>query len=443
MAKKIAPRPRLLVADAQGNIYDHPELLLLVRRGEEFGLPRPDELMPLPEESEMFRLPGRKAVGLDPESGEAVVDEDEAVAAFISPGHTISSLAAYATQPGAPTLPMFAYGAVGYEHGKFWVCASKVDPDQRQVFSHIPRERIQKGAQALLRRFPKNRLVQHLAGCALTNCCPAARNLALGRFEAPLPTARTCNARCVGCISEQPEDSGFPCTQQRIAFTPTADEVAEVMLAHVAREPRPILSFGQGCEGEPLTEAGLIAAAVRLFREKHAGKATVNVNTNGSRPDVVAELAAAGVNSLRISLNSARPGLYEAYYRPRGYGFSDVTETIRRAKAAGLFISLNLLYFPGVTDSEGELEALSGLIGGLKVDFVQLRNLNLDPELYMRLAGGFAQGSGMGLANFRKRLRRACPWLKFGYFNPYLGEGWEPGKVEKDADETPEDDTEL
>ena len=58
-------RPHMLVADEQGNIYDHPDFLLLCRRGEEWSLPRPDELMPLPEESELFLLPGRRAVGLN------------------------------------------------------------------------------------------------------------------------------------------------------------------------------------------------------------------------------------------------------------------------------------------------------------------------------------------------------------------------------------------
>ena len=37
-------RPHMLVADEQGNIYDHPDFLLLCRRGEEWSLPRPDEL---------------------------------------------------------------------------------------------------------------------------------------------------------------------------------------------------------------------------------------------------------------------------------------------------------------------------------------------------------------------------------------------------------------
>ena len=49
-------RPHMLVADEQGNIYDHPDFLLLCRRGEEWSLPRPDELMPLTEESELIML---------------------------------------------------------------------------------------------------------------------------------------------------------------------------------------------------------------------------------------------------------------------------------------------------------------------------------------------------------------------------------------------------
>ena len=85
-------RPHMLVADEQGNIYDHPDFLLLCRRGEEWSLPRPDELMPLPEESELFLLPGRRAVGLNPETGETEVMEDWAVAAFAAPAHTLTAL---------------------------------------------------------------------------------------------------------------------------------------------------------------------------------------------------------------------------------------------------------------------------------------------------------------------------------------------------------------
>jgi len=188
-------RPTLVYADESGNVYDHPELLMLTRRGGEITPPRPDELMPLPPESELFLLPGRDALGLDPETGQVERLPVTAVAAFLSPGHTLGALAAYAKRKDAPTLPLFAYGAVGFANDRFYVCAKKVDQDRRQVFTGIPSERIAKGASKLMAEFPKNRLIRHLGKCALTFCCPAARNLALGRFEAPLPTSRACNAR--------------------------------------------------------------------------------------------------------------------------------------------------------------------------------------------------------------------------------------------------------
>jgi pyruvate-formate lyase-activating enzyme len=424
MAAKV--RPHLLFAGADGNIYDHPDLLMLCRRGREMGLPRPDELTPLPPESELFLLPGRHALGLDPETGQVEAMEEQPVAAFVCPGYTLTGHAAYSSGPDAPVLPLFAYGAVGFANGRFYVSAKRVDEDKRQVFENIARGRIQQGAQQWLKEFPDNRLVQHLMGCALTNCCPAARNLCLGRFEAPLPTSRTCNARCVGCISLQPEESGFPATQSRLAFTPTPDEIVQIMQRHGKREARPVYSFGQGCEGEPLTEAETIAQAIATFRSQ-GGAGTVNVNTNASLPGAVERIAQAGASSMRVSLNSAREPLYNAYYRPKGYGLEDVRQSISTAKQAGMFVSLNFLFFPGVSDTEGELDALAGLVHDLQVDFIQLRNLNLDPELYLDLlesdpeAGpALSREPAMGFVNFRRRLRKACPWLGFGYFNPYL-----------------------
>ncbi|MBU1249329.1 MAG: radical SAM protein [Proteobacteria bacterium] len=421
MAKREKPQPRLLVADIDGNIYDHPDLLMLCRRGDELAQPRPDEIMPLPEESEFFLLPGRYAVGFDAEEGMVETLDDLAVAAFVCPGHTVTGIAAYDTEEGAPILPLLSYAAIGYAEGKFWVCAKKVDEDRRQIFTRIGPDKVSAGAHALIKQFPDNRLVRHLTGCALTSSCPAAKNLSIGRFEAPLPTAKTCNARCVGCISLQDQDSGFPSPQNRIAFTPTADEIVQIMLHHSKRERHPILSFGQGCEGEPLTGAALLAEATRKYREA-GGKGTVNVNTNASLPDAVTLVAEAGMDSMRVSLNSARKGPYEAYYRPNGYVFEDVVQSIRNAKAGGMFVSLNYLFFPGVSDTEFELDALTALVEETRLDFIQLRNLNLDPELYLDLMDPFESGPSMGFTNFKKRLKKSCDWLEFGYFNPFLGD---------------------
>jgi pyruvate-formate lyase-activating enzyme len=418
-SKKI--QPVMVFADADGNVYDHPDLLMLVRRGRELTLPRPDELIPLPEGSDLYLLPGRHALGLDPETGKAEAMEERAVAAFVCPSYTLSASAAYLPDADAPKLPLFAYGAIGFAKDRFWVAATQVDKDRRQVFTQVAPERITKGAQDLLKRYPENRLISHLSRCALTFCCPAAKNLALGRFEAPLPTARACNARCYGCISHQPAESGFPSSQNRIGFTPTAKEIVEIMQLHSKRAKNPVMSFGQGCEGEPLTEAALLTDAITLFRSG-GGRGTVNVNTNASLPDTIPGLAKAGLDSIRVSMNSARESVYNSYYRPHGYTFADVCRTIATAKAHGLFVSLNYLFFPGVNDVESELEALTGLVSSARPDYIQMRNLSLAPELYLGCVGDPTEPS-MGLGNFMKRLKKACPWINYGYFNPYLDNG--------------------
>ncbi len=415
-------RPVLAVASKDGSIYDRPDLLMVCRKGKDFALPRPDELMPLPEESELFLLPGRRALGLNSETGELELQEELAVAAFAAPAHTLTAHPAYESDPEAPMLPLFAYGAVGFANDRFYICAKKVDEDPRQIFKGIPPARIRKKAEALLRQYPDNRLIQHVvAKCALTYNCPAARNFCLGRFEAPLPVSRVCNARCIGCISQQEKGSRICTTpQNRMNFTPEAEEIAELMAHHARNETKaPIFSFGQGCEGEPLTEYKRIAEAIRLFRSR-GGEGTVNINSNASLPDAVSELADAGLSSLRVSLNSAREEPYTRYYRPLGYNFTDVEESIRRAKAGGLFVSLNLLYFPGFTDTDLESAALAALVNEYAIDFIQLRNLNIDPELYLELMQEVETGPCLGFANFRKRLKRECPHVGFGYFNPSL-----------------------
>jgi len=414
-------RPKLVYADSTGNIYDDPDLEMLVRNGRELMPPRPGDWIPLPPESEFFLLPGRRAVGLDPESGLLEAVDGLAVAAFVCPGYTLTGLAAFVREPDAPVLPLFAYGALGFLGDRFYVCAKHIDRDARQVFRGISNQKIHDGAAALLKRFPDNRLIRHLSSCALKYCCPAARNFALGRFEAPLPTSTACNAACVGCISLQGPESGFPSTQNRIVFTPTATEIVEVMRAHAEREKRPVFSFGQGCEGEPLTQSALIGEAIAAYRAG-GGRGTINVNTNGSMPDRVAGLAKAGLDSVRVSLNSARANVYEAYHRPKGYNFGDVAAFATAAKNAGLFVSLNYLYHPGVSDTEDEIEALIRLVTDCEADLIQMRNLNIDPDLYLDVlekAGG-TERAGMGFANFTKRLRKNCPWTTFGYFNPYL-----------------------
>ena len=87
-------------------------------------------------------------------------------------------------------------------------------------------------------------------------------------------------------------------------------------------------------------------------------RGTINFNSNASIPDAIDKLAEAGVESIRVSLNSVREESYNAYYRPNGYCFADVMESVRRARANGLYTMLNYLVFPGVTDQRAEVEGL-------------------------------------------------------------------------------------
>ena len=413
--------PRPLVADEAGNIYDVPGLAL-ARLGEsECAAVDPALLVPLPEASRLHALPRRLPLGLERAgAARAVPLEGRAVAAFLPPGWLSLAHAAWQTEDDAPELPLFAYTALCWYRGSFHAAARRIDPDPKHDPERVPLERLGRQVRAWRRRFPNNRLVEHHGSeCALRYGCPNAQNLFLGRDEAPIAVARACNAVCVGCISEQPP-GGVPSSQTRLEFLPSVDEILEIALPHLERAPRAMLSFGQGCEGEPLLQEGLIAEALRAIRAR-TSRGTLHLNTNGSKPDAVRRLAAAGLDSIRISLNSARKGPYTAYYRPRTYAFEDVAETVHTARAAGLFTSLNYLCFAGETDRADERAALIDLAHSSRLDMIQWRNLNIDPDRYFALLGSVEPATPAPLAGMRALLddlREQIPWVRFGCFNP-------------------------
>ncbi len=220
-----------------------------------------------------------------------------------------------------------------------------VDSEKRQDLRLMPREKIIAGVRTMKKKMPQNRLRAHLENCALKYGCPAAKNFFLGRFEAPLPTSENCNARCIGCISLQKE-TGIKNSQDRISFTPSPDEISEIALEHIRKVKRSVVSFGQGCEGDPLLAAHVIEPAIKLIRSK-TDRGTINMNTNGSLPETMERLFDAGLDSIRISMNSVRKQCYDAYFRPKGYVFSDVLKSIDRALGRNVFVSINYLNCPG------------------------------------------------------------------------------------------------
>jgi wyosine [tRNA(Phe)-imidazoG37] synthetase (radical SAM superfamily) len=411
--------PFILYSDGQGNIFEDISLYACGRSGWDALPVEESEWIELPEGGSLYELPGRRGIGIDVNTGDMrLCEKGWAVAAFIPPAHTGLYLAAYETGPDAPVLPLFCYTAAGWFNEKFYVPAVRIESDIRQEARGYNALAIESGAENLLRSYPHNRLVKHLMeNCCNTYHCPAARNLSLGRWECPVPVSPACNANCIGCISFQPQEETIHSTQDRLTFRPLPEEVVEFTVPHLQTAPFPIVSFGQGCEGEPLLMWETIREAILEIR-KHTGRGSININTNGSRPASVKALMDAGLNSIRVSMNSARSNIYEAYYRPNNYCFEDIVESLRVVKAAGGWASINYFVFPGMTDSEEEYQALRKLISGTGLDMIQWRNFNIDPDWYLGKIGCTETGEAMGVKNLMELLREEFPKLKFGYFNP-------------------------
>jgi pyruvate-formate lyase-activating enzyme len=426
MSMAVNDRPRLVFADGEGRIYDHPRLLMAgVDGGEPVLVPETD-LLPLPQGSDLFTLPGRDPIGIDPSTGkQAVLQGDrhtagvgdvQGVAAFMAPAHTLTHHPAYRTRRGAPVLPLFAYSAVGYRDGRFWTTGVRVDADTRQDPWRFDRTRLEKQVRRGAGEMSDNRVVCQLERCALEYGCRAAQNFFIGRHEAPLPTSIACNAQCVGCISLQP-DGAFKASHDRLQETPSPAEIAAVALRHLEHVPDGVVSFGQGCEGEPLLVGEVLLDAVRLIRTE-TDRGTINLNSNASMPELVEQLARAGLDSMRVSLNSPRAPLYAAYYRPRGYDLAAVEASIAAMKRHGRRVSINYLVFPGVNDTEAEYEVLEPFIARTGIDMIQWRNLNIDPELYARSLPPGSVQPGFGMRGLIDRVSDRFPQLKHGYFNP-------------------------
>jgi pyruvate-formate lyase-activating enzyme len=418
--------PNLLVALPNGEVVDIPELSAAVRWGYHEAVPDKDEWITLPAGSDLYLMPGRYAIGYDRRTGERVVVHEyqgmpvTAVAAFVAPAYTIFYHTAYETDPQAPELPLYAYCAVGWRFGRMVVPAERVDRDIRQDCSQFDPETVHQATFAMIERYPHNRLAQHITrNCVLTYNCPAARNFVLGRWEMPIPTASACNSRCLGCISLQPRD-GFQESQYRLDFKPSVAEILEIVVPHLEYAPSPVASFGQGCEGEPLSNPELLIEAVRKIRER-TPKGTLNLNTNGSKPEIIRKLFRSGLDSIRVSLNSSLEDRYQAYYAPVDYTFEDVIASLRVAREEHKWSSINYLVFPGITDDEEEIRKLLELIVDTGLSMIQWRNLNIDPEAYLELLQEEELRSTLGMRWTIKKIHSHFTKVRKGYFNPPVG----------------------
>ena len=420
----------MVYTDEQGNLYDHPSLAACGRSGDQFLPLESSQVIPLPEGSSLVSLPERVAAGWDRRRGLRFVDQavtergcgrvypvgvllPQGFTRFLLPGFrrpssTTTAAAGIGTRAGTSTtasmapLPLYGYTAVGMRHDRLVVAALQTDEHHKWNPRFFNTPDLKERVSARLADDPDNRILRQLAKCSLDYSCFTAQNIFYQRWEGGLPVSPTCNAACLGCISLQ-ESECCPSPQGRIAFQPNLDEAVRVATTHLSSfscDDDPIISFGQGCEGEPSLEADLIAQIIAQTR-KTVSRGVFNINTNGGYTDGIAKIAAAGLNSARFSIISAAPADFCSYYRPKGYQLDNVARSIDICMGHGVYVALNLLCLPGYTDRADQMEALSAFLAEHPVNMIQLRNLNIDPD---SLPEQFRAGQGAGFAALIERL---------------------------------------
>jgi len=470
-------RPKLLLAHpTTGEILEHPTFELALDTGLDIVRPSKKDLKTVPDGWDVMALPGTKPIGFDPAVGDFVtVDEftfehDDgseetivplAVACHPPPGYVRThhpaaewldtthpdekfkktgggkltifqpvndDEPACATPKGGDDgaragLPLWAYTAVGY--GKNGMVAAFFQADETSRWSPdlYYQEGLEERIEARLAEDADNPVLKQIASCASSYLCCCAQNVFYERWEGAVPIAPACTAACLGCLSKDPEWN-TPTPQKRLKFSPKADDIARVMIHHLERAPEPMMSFGQGCEGEPTMYGDALVGAVKLTREK-TDRGIININTNGSRPQVIRDAAAAGAKALRISINTFDEEVYTAYYRPADYTLDTVMESLYAGRDCGMHVSINFLIWPGWTDRVAELEAVSKLVDEGVIQMIQLRNLCVDPGHFRSVLPPREQrGMLLGMRAFVDELHRRHPKLRFGTFNPRLAAEW-------------------
>ncbi len=357
--------------------------------GASAGAPQPvdeRECIPLPAGSELFLLPGRLPVGFLPNGEREVWTRTPCTGAqgdgggrLLAPAHTVTRHAAYATQPG-PRPAALRLLRVGFYREEFVVTALRSDPLPRQDPDRFPAAaRIAAQAQRLertLTRQPPGPPVGHLRQHLLLSGGAQLRPGSLGGPPAHQPGLQRGLLR----LPQQPAEGRFPCTQSRITESPSPAEVAQVALYHLEKARDPLVSFGQGCEGEPLRVGELLEESIRLIRPRPPGAPSTSTPT-AAGPRWCAGSSWPGSPRCGSPSTASSPSATQPTTAP-GAGAWTTRRPPSRRQVPGGFASINLLCLPGITDREDEAAALVKLVEETGLDLIQWRNLNLDPEAY-------------------------------------------------------------
>lgn len=402
-----------LIADERGEIFDVPNVEGVGRVGEKFFKLKPEDLIKLPESADLMFLPQRRAIGFS--RGEFVPLKGRAVSAILPQGYTRTHLPAYQKNSRAKILPLYGYTAVVLYKDELHAAALYTDENHKWNPEHYNTRDLRKFIRRVKKDLPDNRIVAQVAKCSLEWHCLTAQNLFYWRWECGVPTSPTCNANCLGCISLQAAEC-CPSPQSRINFKPTVEEIADVGTYHLSHAAEGIISFGQGCEGEPSLQAENISAAIKKIRTATT-RGQININTNAGYTAGIKKIIDAGLDSMRVSIISANADNYQKYYRA-AYKLDAVKDSILYALANGVHVSLNMLYMPGFNDGESELVTWKNFLTELPVQMIQVRNLNYDPDEFFSVMS--PDKNFLGTKNFLRELKETFPALTIGNFSHYI-----------------------
>jgi pyruvate-formate lyase-activating enzyme len=405
-----------MYANEKGEVLEYPRFGMLGRSGIDWMEPQAGEMIALPQGSALVSIPGYVPVGLEDSRVSSLTfaprcREPLAVAALLPQGFTRTLLPA-CVSPVHKNLPLLGYAAVGFKKDQIMVAAVQSDEHRKWHPRYYNTEGLPGKITRMLNKYPNNRILRQLANCSLQYSCYTAQNIFYGRWEAGIPTISACNAGCIGCISESHIDVNSP--QQRLEFSPSVQEIAELSLEHLTHAQEGIISFGQGCEGEPSLNADVLAPAVIKIRQQ-SNMGTININSNAGYTNGIKKLCRAGLDAMRVTIFSCLEDNYNCYHIPKNYRLEDVEQSIQYAKGKDLFVSLNLLTFPGFTDREEEVEALLAFVKKNGVDMIQLRNLNIDPDLlFHHIPDG---GKSLGVNNFIHIIKDELSQIRIGSYS--------------------------
>ena len=402
-----------LIANNAGEIFDVPEFEGVGRIGEQFFKLKAEDLIKLPESADLMYLPQRKAVGF--KRGEFITLDGLAVSAILPQGYTRTHLPAFKKSSSAQILPLYGYTAVVLYKNELYAAAICTDENKKWNPANFNTRNLPKLIRRVKKDLPDNRIVAQVANCSLKWHCLTAQNLFYRRWECGVPTSPVCNANCLGCISLQAAEC-CPSPQSRINFVPSVEEIADVGIYHLNQAEDAIISFGQGCEGEPSLQYENISAAIKKIREK-TSRGQININTNAGFTAGIKKIVDAGLNSMRVSIISADADNYQRYYRA-GYKLDAVKDSIRYALDKGVHVSLNMLYMPGFNDRAEEFAAWKNFLIELPVQMIQIRNLNYDPDEFFKVMSPY--NNFMGTKKFLRELQKKFPTLTIGNFSHYI-----------------------